>query len=144
MGAFVIASWYIRQPGGKQLFASINAPALPDASLMQTFGMSPWPAVVLLTVLTGVLVWHHLKRKSFPVPQPKPRKQGITHWLFEARWHPFVSAVLIGVIALMISGEFLRGLGSIIVGGVFIRVCFEMVIIAFKNNEYPRKIAEKP
>jgi ABC-type spermidine/putrescine transport system permease subunit II len=52
--------------------------------------------------------------------------------------------VLFGGIALMISGEFLRGLGSVIVGGVFIRVCFEMVIIAFKNNEYLRKIAEKP
>ncbi|AKG69224.1 TPA: YeeE/YedE thiosulfate transporter family protein [Serratia fonticola] len=98
---FVVASWYIRQPGGKQLFAPISAPALPDASLMQTFGMSPWPAVALLTVLTVVLVWRYLKRKSFPVPQPKPRKQGIAHWLFEARWHPFVSAVLIGVIALL-------------------------------------------
>ncbi|OKP28060.1 YeeE/YedE family protein [Serratia fonticola] len=98
---FIVASWYIRQLGGKQLFAPINAPALPDASLMQTFGMSPWPAVAVLTVLTGVLVWRHLKRKSFPVPQPKPRKQGIAHWLFEARWHPFVSAVLIGVIALL-------------------------------------------
>jgi hypothetical protein len=35
-------------------------------------------------------------------------------------------------------------LSGIIIGGVFVRVAFEMIIIAFKNNEYLRKIAEKP
>ncbi|VTR59874.1 Uncharacterised protein [Serratia fonticola] len=44
----------------------------------------------------------------------------------------------------MFYGEFFRGLLGIIIGGVFTRVGFEMVIIAFKNNEYLRKIAEKP
>lgn len=45
---------------------------------------------------------------------------------------------------MMFYGEFFRGLFGIIVGGVFVRVAFEMIIIAFKNNEYLRKIAEKP
>ncbi|WP_431224259.1 DUF4282 domain-containing protein [Serratia sp. L9] len=53
-------------------------------------------------------------------------------------------SILVGGIGMMIYGEFFRGLLGMIVGGVFTRVCFEMIIIAFKNNEYLRKIAEKP
>jgi hypothetical protein len=52
--------------------------------------------------------------------------------------------ILVGGIGSMFYGEFFRGLLGMIIGGVFTRVCFEMVIIAFKNNEYLRKIAEKP
>ncbi|CAI0910766.1 DUF4282 domain-containing protein [Serratia ficaria] len=52
--------------------------------------------------------------------------------------------VLISSIGMMFYGEFFRGLFGLILGGVFVRVAFEMIIIAFKNNEYLRKIAEKP
>lgn len=52
--------------------------------------------------------------------------------------------VLVSGIFMMFYGEVFRGLLGIILGGVFVRVAFEMVIIAFKNNEYLRKIAEKP
>ncbi|QNQ54504.1 DUF4282 domain-containing protein [Serratia liquefaciens] len=52
--------------------------------------------------------------------------------------------IIVGGIGAMFYGEFFRGLFAIIIGGVFTRVCFEMIIIAFKNNEYLRKIAEKP
>ncbi|TQI78158.1 uncharacterized protein DUF4282 [Serratia fonticola] len=53
-------------------------------------------------------------------------------------------AILASGIGAMVYGEFFRGLLGMILGGVFTRVCFEMIIIAFKNNEYLRKIAEKP
>ncbi|AHG20387.1 hypothetical protein Z042_12670 [Chania multitudinisentens RB-25] len=52
--------------------------------------------------------------------------------------------ILVSGFGLIFYGEILRGILGLIVGGVFTRVCFEMVIIAFKNNEYLRKIAEKP
>jgi len=52
--------------------------------------------------------------------------------------------ILVSGIGAMFYGEFFRGLLGIILGGGFTRVCFEMIIIAFKNNEYLRKIAEKP
>lgn len=98
---FVVSSWYIRQPQGKSLFAPLNGPAISHASLPQTFGISPWYAVCALSLLTGWLVWRHLSRKTPPVAQLAPRKQGLAHWLFEARWHPFFSALLIGLIALL-------------------------------------------
>lgn len=52
--------------------------------------------------------------------------------------------IIVGGIGTMIHGELFAGLLGMIIGGVFTRVCFEMIIIAFKNNEYLRKIAEKP
>jgi hypothetical protein len=58
-------------------------------------------------------------------------------------WLCLVS-VVVGGVGLMVSGEFFRGLLGLVIGGVFTRVFFEMIIIAFKNNEYLRKIAEKP
>ncbi|GKX54934.1 membrane protein [Leminorella grimontii] len=98
---FVISSWYIRQPSGKQIFAPISAPSLPDASLTQTLNISPWIAVLALTLITLFLTYRYMNKKSFPIPQPKPRKTGISHLLFEARWHPFITAAIIGVIALL-------------------------------------------
>ncbi|MFI8416088.1 DUF4282 domain-containing protein [Serratia sp. NPDC078593] len=58
-------------------------------------------------------------------------------------WLSLLGVVVSGIF-MMFYGEVFRGLLGIILGGVFVRVAFEMVIIAFKNNEYLRKIAEKP
>lgn len=52
-------------------------------------------------------------------------------------------SIIVGGIGAMFYDQFFRGLLGMIIGGVFARVCFEMIIIAFKNNEYLRKIAEK-
>ncbi|KNC92045.1 DUF4282 domain-containing protein [Trabulsiella odontotermitis] len=56
-------------------------------------------------------------------------------------WLSMVLIVLGGVFA-MIGGEVLRGIGAIIFGMIGCRVMFELIMIAFKNNEYLRRIAE--
>lgn len=48
-------------------------------------------------------------------------------------------SILISGLGMMYYDHFFRGLLSMILGGVFARVCFEMIIIAFKNNENFRK-----
>ncbi|QHA86280.1 DUF4282 domain-containing protein [Serratia rhizosphaerae] len=58
-------------------------------------------------------------------------------------WLTLLGVVISGIGVMTYSGV-LSGLLGILIGGVFVRVAFEMVIIAFKNNEYLRKIAEKP
>ncbi|MCL1948752.1 MAG: YeeE/YedE family protein, partial [Turicibacter sp.] len=67
-------------------------------SISQATGI---PQLVLATVFTAVvlvLVVKELKKPKFKVPRPKPKKKGIDHILFEKRWHPFITAILIGVI----------------------------------------------
>ncbi|QNK31460.1 DUF4282 domain-containing protein [Serratia sp. JUb9] len=57
-------------------------------------------------------------------------------------WLTLLGVIISGIGVMAYSGVF-SGLLGILIGGVFVRVAFEMIIIAFKNNEYLRKIAEK-
>ena len=45
-------------------------------------------------------MYKHLSKPAPKLATLKPRKTGLAHFLFEKRWHPFVSAVLVGLIAL--------------------------------------------
>ncbi|BFO08727.1 DUF4282 domain-containing protein [Serratia rubidaea] len=58
-------------------------------------------------------------------------------------WLTLLGVIVSGIGMMTYSGVF-SGLLAILIGGVFVRVAFEMIIIAFKNNEYLRRIAEKP
>lgn len=85
----------------KPLHDVLTAPKAPHAFIHETLGLSPWLLVVLFSGVTLVAVWRHLRRPQVPVPSPKPRKRGLAHLLFEKRWHPFVTAVLVGLIAVL-------------------------------------------
>jgi len=76
---------------------SIN---IEQRNIYDTFGISPWWLVALLTLVTAFYVYKHLSKPSVKVAALKPKKTGIAYLLFEKRWHPFFSAVLIGLIAL--------------------------------------------
>ncbi|MGP2467344.1 DUF4282 domain-containing protein [Yersinia sp. 2540 StPb PI] len=58
-------------------------------------------------------------------------------------WLLLVLIIISGVFV-MINTSVIGGFFSILAGGLTSRICFEMIMIAFKNNEYLKKIAEKP
>lgn len=58
-------------------------------------------------------------------------------------WIALVAVFLSGLGTMFFAHEPFAGLLAIIFGGLGVRVSFELIIIAFKNNEYLRKIAEK-
>ncbi|WP_054177530.1 DUF4282 domain-containing protein [Trabulsiella odontotermitis] len=64
-----------------------------------------------------------------------PKLMVFLYWLF-------MVLIVVGGVFAMINGELLRGIGSIIFGLIGCRVMFELIMIAFKNNEYLRRIAE--
>lgn len=101
VAGFVLASWLIRQPGAKPLVAGLRSWRTDNATLTDTFHISPLTAATVLSLLTIALAVRHLKKPSPPVARLRARRAGVMHWLFEARWHPFVSALLIGAIALL-------------------------------------------
>ncbi|WP_180552147.1 YeeE/YedE family protein, partial [Staphylococcus haemolyticus] len=43
--------------------------------------------------------YRELKKPRVKIPGLKPKKTGLAHILFEKRWHPFITATIIGVIA---------------------------------------------
>jgi uncharacterized membrane protein YedE/YeeE len=71
-----------------------------DAFIYTTLGISPWVLILLFTALVSLIVWRHLRQPALVVPTLKPRKSGLAHLLFEKRWHPFVTALLVGIIAI--------------------------------------------
>ncbi|MSS45683.1 YeeE/YedE family protein [Cutibacterium sp. WCA-380-WT-3A] len=64
-------------------------------------GISPWIPTIVLAVVVGILVWRQLRQPARKVATLAPEKTGIAHLLFEAKWHPFITAALISVIAII-------------------------------------------
>ena len=70
-----------------------------DTYIHETFNLSPWVLVIFFALLIGVLVYRNLKQPKLPTFKMKQQKTGLAHILFEKRWHPFVTALLVGLIA---------------------------------------------
>ena len=81
------------------LSANLTSYQVGNNSMAQTFGVSPWVLVAILVAIVGFIVYRELKKPKVKIPSLKPKKTGIAHVLFEKRWNPFVTAVLIGLIA---------------------------------------------
>ncbi|MCW9715739.1 YeeE/YedE family protein [Avibacterium sp. 21-594] len=71
-------------------------------NLAAQLGISVWWLVALLSIAVGFGISRtlskHPKNKVATLPQ---KYQGLRHWLFEKRYHPFVAALAIGIIALV-------------------------------------------
>lgn len=72
-----------------------------DAYIFETFNISPWILVAVLTVVIGAFTIRELKKPKLPIARMKPKKSGMAHLLFEKSWHPFITAVLVGLIAIL-------------------------------------------
>lgn len=75
--------------------------ALPTNSIPATFGTSVWPFIVVLALVTLFFVGKQLRKPKVAIPSLRPKRSGLAHLLFEKRWHPFATAILVGLIALL-------------------------------------------
>ncbi|MFX3625677.1 MAG: YeeE/YedE thiosulfate transporter family protein [Ectobacillus sp.] len=78
---------------------SLNSYTFKDAHIYQTLGVSPWVLVIGFALIVAFLVGREMKKPKIVIPTMKPKKTGIAHILFEKRWNPFVTAVVVGLIA---------------------------------------------
>ncbi|SIW63212.1 putative transport system permease [Shigella sonnei] len=91
----------MRSPHASGLNQTLQHYSTEHNSIAETFNLSVWPLVAVLLVITLWVVMKELKKPKLKVATLPPRRTGIAHILFEKRWHPFVTAVLIGLIALL-------------------------------------------
>ncbi|MCM3180611.1 YeeE/YedE family protein [Cytobacillus horneckiae] len=80
---------------------SLQATTLPSNSIPETLGISVW---IFIAILVAVVIWILIKEVNKPkvvIPSLKPKRTGLSYFLFEKRWHPFFTAVLIGAIAIL-------------------------------------------
>lgn len=73
---------------------------VPLTSVQASLGVSPWVLVVALVAAVGLAVRHHLRKPKRVVATLPPRRTGLAHLLLEKPWHPFATALVIGVIAI--------------------------------------------
>lgn len=87
----------------KPVMDKINQPTNVNSDMSQTTGIPFWGLVVILTIITIFLVVRTLNNKKVrvAVPKLKQRYTGIRYYLFEKRYHPFIAAIVIGLIALL-------------------------------------------
>lgn len=70
-------------------------------TIHEALGISPWLLVVPLVAFVAWLVRKHLRREQqLKIATLPPTRTGLAYWLFEKPWHPFFSALLIGLIAI--------------------------------------------
>lgn len=71
------------------------------STIHQLLGVSPWLLVAVFVTIVGLAARYHLRKDvRLSVVSLPPRKTGIAHVLFEKRWGPFGTALIIGVIAI--------------------------------------------
>lgn len=70
-------------------------------SIAETFGLSPWVFVLLLVSVILFIMYKEAKKPKVTIPTLPPKYTGLRHALFERRWHPYFSALLIGGIAIL-------------------------------------------
>ena len=81
----------------------INSPTVVNADISTSTGIPSWVWITALVSITLFLVIKTL-RKPKPkvmIPKLKSRYTGVRYFLFEKRFHPFVAAIAVGLIALI-------------------------------------------
>ncbi len=99
--AYMLMSAMMRSSSFSGFNKQIKGVHTPINSIPETFALSVWPFIALLVVITLVFVARELRKPKVVVATLPARKTGWAHLLFEKRWHPFVTAVLIGLIAMI-------------------------------------------
>ncbi|MCA0435303.1 MAG: YeeE/YedE family protein [Actinobacteria bacterium] len=84
----------------KPLNDGLRGLTVPATTIHGTLGIAAWPLLVTLVVGVALAVRHHLRKPRTVLATLPPRRTGLAHLLLERRWHPFATAVVIGVIAI--------------------------------------------
>lgn len=80
---------------------SISSVVLPKNSIADTTGISVWFFIAIFTAIVVWIISRELRKPKIVIPSMKPKRTGIAHLLFEKRWHPFFTAMLVGLIAIL-------------------------------------------
>lgn len=98
---YMVMSAIMRSPHATSLNQTLKTYSTEHNSIPETFGLSVWPLIAVLVTVTVWVVSRELRKPKLKVASLPPRRSGLAHLLFEKRWHPFVTAILIGLIALL-------------------------------------------
>lgn len=82
-----------------QFTVDARTPVVGTDSIADTFGINVWFLVIPFAAIVAFIVIRELRKPRVKILALKPKKTGLAHILFEKRWNPYMTAVLIGLIA---------------------------------------------
>lgn len=80
---------------------SMKAVRPANNSIAETTGISIWLLIPIFLAIVLFLVIKELRKPKIAIPAMKAKRSGLAHFLFEKRWHPFFTAALVGLIAIL-------------------------------------------
>jgi len=80
---------------------SLKTVDVPTNSIAETIGVPVGILIILFVSIVLFIVFKEVKKPKVAIPTLKPKYTGIRHLLFEKRWHPFATALLVGLIAIL-------------------------------------------
>lgn len=97
---YIIFSAAMRTGKLAELTATARNHSIEHSTIYGSLNISPWVLVLILCAITTFLAFKHLNRPKLQLATLPAKRQGLAHILFEKRWHPFITAILVGVIAI--------------------------------------------
>lgn len=87
----------------KPVMEGLNSKTNVNADMATSTGIPSWIWVIALVAITGYLVTKTLRKPKpkIAVPKLKQKFTGVRHFFFEKKFHPFVAAIAVGLIALI-------------------------------------------
>lgn len=87
------------------IFASLNTSfkegLVLGNSIGESFSLSTWVFIIILVLIVLTIGLREVRKPKIPLPTLPKQRKGILYFLFEKRWHPFFTATLIGLIAIL-------------------------------------------
>lgn len=80
---------------------SLKTAQIQSNSIAESTGVSVWIIISIFVLLVLGLVVREFRKPKVKIPTLKARRTGVAHLLFEKRWHPFFTAALVGLIAIL-------------------------------------------
>lgn len=82
------------------LNTSLRDVTVPATTISDTLHAPAWALTLLLVVAVALAVRYHLAKPATRLATLPPKHSGLLHVLTEKRWHPFATAVVVGLIGI--------------------------------------------
>lgn len=80
---------------------SMKAVQIQSNSISDTLGIPLWLLIGGFSLIVLFFVVKELRKPKINIPSLPSKRTGLNHLIFEKRWHPFFTASLIGIIAIL-------------------------------------------
>ncbi|MGO1858908.1 YeeE/YedE family protein [Ancrocorticia populi] len=99
LGLYAFTSAAMKYGVGADFTASLRDQTIDATTIHGTFGLSAWVPVIGFAALVAYLQVRQSRKNLTPPATLAPRKTGIAHVLFEKKWTPNTTAIIVGVLA---------------------------------------------